>query len=149
VKSDIDGRRTPRARDSGARSVHLSWSSGAIALFHAVLSPVGFVAAAEAAVMRAAASADDAAERADPAGSSSGRGADEPACVGYVFSEKKRGSLLTPQFVERAGCAGRRHRRCRRVAASPFRFVLLTGALPHRTAARSACASCRWTRTWR
>ena len=53
---------------------------------------------------------DDEAELAEssPAGSHSEEDvqADEAdACVGYVFSEKKRGSLLTPEFLERARCA--------------------------------------------
>jgi hypothetical protein len=52
------------------------------------------------------------AEEAQPAAGSSARAEEDAAfgeaSVGYVFSEKKRGSLLTPEFIDRARCGGAR-----------------------------------------
>ena len=63
------------------------------------------------------------------------------ASVGYVFSDKKRSSLLTPEFISSARCA------CGATARSPASCLCRGLTRFWCCAAREACASCRWTRT--
>lgn len=91
------------------------------------------------------------AEEAQPAAGSSARAEEDAAfgeaSVGYVFSEKKRGSLLTPEFIDRARCGGARAARGVGAAWPAFSRGSSVGSdsRPASSPARAGCASCPWT----